>query len=76
MAGTPRRSLTAFIQWVIYYIVALWICWINLLFTSYIITLAVSKQGCTLSQQPLAAKRARMIDKVWQNPQSLQLQNT
>ncbi|WP_189525307.1 hypothetical protein [Nostoc sp. 'Peltigera membranacea cyanobiont' 232] len=40
------------------------------------ITSAADKPGCTLSQQPPAAKLARMTDPVWQNPQFLQLQNT
>jgi hypothetical protein len=35
-------------------------------------TFAVSIQGCTFSQQPPAAKRARMTDPVGANPQPLQ----
>ncbi|MBD2526907.1 hypothetical protein [Nostoc sp. FACHB-133] len=60
-----QRSLTAFIlQRVIYCSVALFICWINLLFTSCIVTSAADKPGSTLSQQPLAVSPARMTDTV------------
>ncbi|WP_167315705.1 hypothetical protein [Nostoc punctiforme] len=34
------------------------------MFTSCIVTSAADKPGCTLSQQPPAAKRARMTDTV------------
>ncbi|WP_176726898.1 hypothetical protein [Nostoc sp. KVJ20] len=39
------------------------------------ITSAADQPDCILFQQTPAALTARMTNKVWQNPQSLQLQN-